>query len=108
MNQSLLTIALYKPYAEKEKELNDILKNHVSTLQEEELITSLEPIRILSKNGTVMEIFEWRSEEAKDLAHQSNQVMTIWENMMEVAEMKSLSSLPEASTLFPNFKPYTL
>jgi quinol monooxygenase YgiN len=108
MNQSLLTIALYKPYVGKEQELNEILKTHVFTLRDENLITSLEPIRIISENGTVIEIFEWRSEEAKDQAHNSNQVMTIWNNLMEIAEMTSLSTLPEASTLFPNFKPYSL
>ncbi|MBY6037662.1 hypothetical protein KUV80_13410 [Fictibacillus nanhaiensis] len=105
---ALITMALYRPHEGKEAQLNEILTNHVTTLEAEDLITSREPIRAQASDGTVLEIFEWKSEQAKDAAHESPAVMKIWNEIMEVAEIKSLSSLSEANHPFPNFTPYSL
>jgi hypothetical protein len=108
MTESLITMALYQPHKGKEEQLNEILRKHIRTLEEENLITSREPIRAKSANGTIIEIFEWKSEQAKDAAHASSAVMKIWNEMMEVAEIKSLSSLEESKHPFPNFEPFSL
>jgi len=105
---ALITMALYKAHDGKEKSLNEILNIHVRTLEAEDLITSREPIRAQAADGTILEIFEWKSENAKDAAHESPVVMKIWNEIMEVAEIKSLSSLNESNHPFPNFAPYTL
>jgi quinol monooxygenase YgiN len=105
---ALITIALYQPNAGKEEQLNSVLKNHIKTLEAEDLITSREPIRAQAADGTVIEIFEWKSEQAKDAAHESPVVMKIWNEIMEIAEIKSLSSLDEANHPFPNFTPYSV
>ncbi|MFE1245364.1 hypothetical protein ACFW35_14640 [Fictibacillus sp. NPDC058756] len=105
---TLITMALYQPHEGKEEQLNEVLKNHIKTLEAEELITSREPIRAVAADGTVIEIFEWKSEQAKDAAHESPIVMKVWNEIMEIAEIKSPSSLAEANHPFPNFAPYTL
>ncbi|WP_226536703.1 hypothetical protein [Fictibacillus halophilus] len=104
----LITMALYQPHEGKEEQLNEVLKKHIKTLDAENLITSREPIRAVSADGTVIEIFEWRSEQAKDAAHESQVVMKVWNDIMEIAEIKSLSSLEESKHPFPNFMPYAL
>ena len=65
-----LAFAMYKPREGKAEELMDILKVHIPTLKEYDLITDKEPFTVLSENGTVIEIFEWASPEAIDLAHE--------------------------------------
>jgi quinol monooxygenase YgiN len=105
---ALITMALYQPHEGKEEQLNEVLRNHIKTLETENLITSREPIRARAANGTVIEIFEWRSEQAKDAAHESPGVMRVWNEIMEIAEIKSLSSLDEANHPFPNFAPYSV
>jgi quinol monooxygenase YgiN len=105
---TLITMALYQPHVGKEEQLNDVLKKHIKTLGAENLITSREPIRAVASDGTVIEIFEWKSEQAKDAAHESPVVMKVWNEIMEIAEIKSLSSLEESKHPFPNFAPYTL
>jgi quinol monooxygenase YgiN len=105
---TLITMALYQPHVGKEEQLNDVLKKHIKTLEAENLITSREPIRAVASDGTVIEIFEWKSEQAKDAAHESPVVMKVWNEIMEIAEIKSLSSLEESKHSFPNFAPYTL
>jgi quinol monooxygenase YgiN len=105
---ALITMALYQPNTGKEEQLNSVLKNHIKTLEAEDLITSREPIRAQAADGTVIEIFEWKSDQAKDAAHESPAVMKIWNEIMEITEIKSLSSLDEANHPFPNFAPYSV
>lgn len=105
---TLITMAMYQPHEGKEEQLNKVLKTHIKTLEAEELITSREPIRAAAADGTVIEIFEWKSEQAKDAAHESPVVSKVWNEIMEIADIKSLSSLAEADHPFPNFAPYSV
>ncbi|MBP1965703.1 hypothetical protein [Paenibacillus aceris] len=107
-NSCMFTMAMYRPHPGKEDELAEIVKEHVPMLREEGLITDFTPVTLQSADGTLIEIFEWLSEEAKDKAHTSPKVWPLWEKMMKVAELVSLSSLPEADKPFPNFKRVTL
>jgi hypothetical protein len=104
MSEPLVAMALYRPFPGKEEELWEILRHHFPTLQREGLVTEQELLTLQASDGTIIEIFEWCSEEAKEKAHASAAVMEIWNKMMTVAEMTSLSTLPEAQRPFPNFK----
>lgn len=105
---SLVFMALYRPKPEKENELMEILKIHIPTLREEGLITDREPVTLQAGDGTIIEIAEWKSFEAKEKAHQSAKVMSVWEKIMAAAEMTSLSSLSESQKPFPTFKPLVI
>ncbi|WP_139488686.1 hypothetical protein [Brevibacillus dissolubilis] len=105
MSTAVYAIALYRPHAGQEQALMETLKTHIPTLRRENLITDREAVKLQAADGTIIEMFEWRSVEAKDAAHTSPAVMGIWEKMMEVAEMTSLSTLAEAGRPFPTFTP---
>jgi quinol monooxygenase YgiN len=105
MSASKMAIAMYKPFAGKEAALHKLVTLHIPTLREENLITDREPIQLKSSDGTIIEIFEWRSAEATDKAHVLPSVQKIWEAMGEVAAFKTLSDLPESQQPFPNFQP---
>lgn len=102
---SSIFMALYRPKAGKENELKEILKVHIPTLREEGLITNRELLTLQAEDGTIIEIAEWKSNEAIEKAHQSANVMSVWNKISSVAELTSLSSLSEAQEPFPNFKP---
>lgn len=108
MTEPTVAIALYRPQPGKEENLLNVVKDHLPILHQENLITARTPLHLQAEDGTVLEIFEWKSSEAKDAAHQSPAVMKVWERFMSVSEMVSLSSLEEANQPFPNFKPITL
>jgi quinol monooxygenase YgiN len=101
----LVFMALYRPNPGKEDELNEVLKVHIPTLREEDLITSRELMTLQAEDGTIIEIAEWRSTEAIEKAHQSAKVIAIWNKIGSLAELTSLSTLAEAQHPFPNFKP---
>jgi quinol monooxygenase YgiN len=98
-------MALYRPKSGKTNELKDILKVHIPTLLEEGLITNRELLTLQAADGTIIEIAEWKSNEAIEKAHQSPNVIAIWDKISSVSELTSLSSLAESKELFPNFKP---
>lgn len=104
MTNANIAIALYRPHPGKEEELLKIVDTHIPTLRTENLITDREPMLLQAEDGTLIEIFEWQSVEATEKAHHSPAVMKVWDAMMEVAEMTTLSSLQEAGQPFPNFK----
>nr|WP_090647327.1 antibiotic biosynthesis monooxygenase [Paenibacillus sp. UNC496MF] len=104
MSDTLIAVALYRPHPGKESELRGIVLEHEPALRAEGLITEHPLLRMEAEDGTVMEIFEWKSEEAKDQAHRSPVVWPLWERMMAAAEMTNLASLKEAQKPFPAFK----
>ncbi|MBV7504729.1 antibiotic biosynthesis monooxygenase [Bacillus sp. sid0103] len=102
---SLVFMALYRPKPGKAEDLKEVLKVHIPTLREEELITSRELLTLQAADGTIIEIAEWRSTEAIEKAHQSAKVMAVWDKIGSLAELTSLSTLAESQHPFPNFKP---
>jgi quinol monooxygenase YgiN len=98
-----IAIACYRPHPGKEAELQELIKRHIPTLREEGLVTDREPLLLKAADGTFLEIFEWKSDEAKNEAHSSQAVLEIWEAMGKIADFPSLSELEEAKRPFPNF-----
>ncbi|MWC29741.1 hypothetical protein GON22_16740 [Paenibacillus sp. MMS18-CY102] len=104
MPETNFAIALYRPHPGKEQELRQIVKEHEPALRQEGLIADHPLTRVEAADGTIIEMFEWKSAEAMHQAHKSTVVWPIWERMMAVAEMANLGSLQEANQPFPNFR----
>lgn len=103
-----IAIALYRPKAGKAKELEALVERHIPTLRQLELVTDRPSVLARSQDGTLIEIFEWRSGEAIGKAHTHPKLAQVWEAMGAIADFPSLSSLPEANGRFPNFTPVHL
>lgn len=100
-----VVFALYRPHAGKSKELEAIVRKHMPTLRELELVTDRPSVLVRAKDGTLIEVFEWRSNAAARKAHELPEVARIWEAMGKVADLPSLDSLEEAKHRFPHFQP---
>jgi len=99
-----IVLALYKPFEGKENELLELIKEHTPLLLKHKLITSRKAIVLKSDNGTIIEIFEWRSPKAIDDAHTNEQIMNLWNKFGEICSYETLGSLEESKAIFPNFK----
>ncbi len=104
MNESVVVFASYKPNSGKENELLVLVKKHFPVLQEYGLVTKREPIQVISKNGTIIEVFEWVSKEASSKAHEHPAIAKIWEAMAKVCNFESVDSLEEVKKPFAHFK----
>lgn len=106
MNKPELVIALYRPKDGKHDKLKALVHQHFPTLKEYGLTTDRAPFLGVSTDGTILEIFEWRSQESAKKAHDHPAVAKIWEAMAMVCDFGRLDQLPESKTPFPHFKPF--
>jgi hypothetical protein len=53
--------------------------------------------------GTLLEVFEWRSAEAIQQAHANPAVGALWAEFGEACDSRPLADLKEAGDMFPEF-----
>ena len=92
------TLVIYRPKKGKEKQLRSLVLRHAPVLKGVGLITK-EPVKVWKatdkRSGEVafVEIFQWKSEKASDVAHQTPEVMAVWETMGPVLDDLKFSRL---------------
>ncbi len=97
-------IALYRPLPGKETALLNLVQMHHGVLMEQGLATSMHPIVLRSKDGTLLEIFEWQDEQAVEAAHKNQAVLALWDAFGKACEFRTLKDLAEADQPFPHFE----
>lgn len=101
-----MVIAVYTPKAGRSAELIAVLKRHLPLLRELGLATSRQALVMKSlSNGSILEIFEWKSEEAVAQAHEHPRVRAYWKEMEDVCTYGPPGALPEMQNFFPHFEP---
>lgn len=100
-----IVIAGYKPKPGKEEQLEKLMGTHLARLRKENLVTDRESIVMKSEDGTILEVFEWKSHEAIESAHSNPEVQKMWAEYSEVCEYVPVSHAKEVSELFSNFEP---
>ena len=101
-------IACYRPKPGQEAALLDEIINHVPTLRVEGLVTDRLPCLMRAQDGTIIEIFEWRSAEAVEQAHQNLTVTEMWKRFSTCCDNIAIGDLEEAGQLFSPFEPLDL
>jgi hypothetical protein len=104
----VMVIVAYKPKPGKEADLRAVLKEHLPILRGQNLATERPSLVLRAKDGTMLEIFEWRSLEAINQAHTNAAVLAMWKRFEEACEIRPLSTLEECQGLFAGFEPVTL
>ena len=97
--------ACYKPRTGKEDVLIGAIRDHMPVLRAEGLIEDRPAYVMKAEDGTIVEIFEWKSDDAIASAHSNPQVKKLWERFFESCDFVPLASLPESKELFANFEP---
>lgn len=97
-------IAAYRPKPGREEELMGAVRRHMEVLGSEGLVTGRGSWVMRAGDGTVLEIFEWRSAEAIAEAHESAAVQALWGEFGEVCDYVPLTSLAEAQEMFAEFE----
>ncbi|MHC5062371.1 MAG: putative quinol monooxygenase [Planctomycetota bacterium] len=83
-------IAIYRVQAEKEAEFFALMRKHHPTLKQLGLVTDKEPVVYRGSEGDgkpiVFEIFDWKDGQAAHVAHETPEVMQVWEAMGTMVE----------------------
>lgn len=73
-----IVIVAYKPLNGKEKALEELMKTHWETLNQEGLVSQRKSIICKAEDGTMVEIFGWKSKEAIEQSHTNKTVQQMW------------------------------
>jgi hypothetical protein len=103
-----VVIVAYRPKTGQDARLLELVKAHHPTLRGKGLVTDRPALALRAKDGTLVEVFEWASEEAIAGAHTNPVVTAIWAKFNEACEYVTLGSLAEAQDLFAEFEPVAL
>ena len=68
-------------------------------------MTDRVPTIMRSRDGTIVEVSEWKSREAIDAAHKNPKVLAMWDKFFAVCECVPLKTLAEANDMFAGFAP---
>lgn len=77
-------------------------------LRAQELITERPAYVMRAADGTLLEVFEWRSAQAVEQAHGNAAVQRLWEEFGAACDYVSLTALAEARHPFAEFEALSL
>jgi quinol monooxygenase YgiN len=103
--QGVCAVVAYRPKPGKEQELLELVRSRVPILHNEGLVTNRVPTIMRSRDGTIVEVSEWKSREAIDAAHKNPNVLAMWNKFFAVCDCVPLNTLPEAADMFAGFTP---
>ncbi|PYJ54239.1 MAG: hypothetical protein DME82_12145 [Verrucomicrobia bacterium] len=105
MNNGVIVIVAYRPKSGKEKDLLELVRSRVPTLRNEGLVTNREPTIMRARDGTIIEVSEWKSHEAIAAAHKNPNVLAMWNKFFAICDCIPLKTLAEAEEMFAGFEP---
>jgi quinol monooxygenase YgiN len=103
--KGIIVIVAYQPKPGRESETLDLVKSRVPILRKEGLVTGRTPTIMRARDGTIIEVSEWKSKEAIDAAHRNPNVLAMWNKFFEVCDCIPLDTLSESADMFAGFEP---
>jgi hypothetical protein len=100
-----LVMVAYRPHPGKEGALLELARTHTPILREQGLATDRPAYAMRAADGTIIEVFEWKSQAAIDAAHTNPEVLKMWARYAEVCDFVPLITVKECSDLFAGFEP---
>lgn len=105
---SVMVIACYRPKPGKDEALLKLMKSHLPTLRAEDLVGDGPSLCGRAKDGTIVEVFCWKSQEAIDAAHENPQVLSMWGKYAEACDYVAVGNVEGAGDLFTPLEPLDL
>jgi hypothetical protein len=102
----ILVICSYKFKPGREADGRALLAEHVPLLRKHDLVTARATVQAEGKDGAVVEIFEWTSEEKSRSANDIPEIGALWKAMSETMDFVPLASLAESQRAFAHFFPF--
>jgi hypothetical protein len=104
----VLVIVAYRPRPGKEALLLQLTREHTPILRGQGLVTDRPAYAMHAADGTIIEVFEWKSQEAISSAHTNPEVLKLWERYGEACDYVPLTSVQECGEMFAGFAPIEL
>jgi len=105
---SVMVIACYRPKPGKDAELFSLMKMHLPTLRKEGLVGDGPSLAGRANDGTIVEVFCWKSQAAIDAAHSNAAIARMWEAFGAVCDYIAVGDIAGAKDLFTPLEPINL
>jgi len=105
---SRIVIAAFKPLPGKEVELEECLAVRSPLLRRLGLATDRANITMRATDGTILDVSEWVDDAAIAAAHETPEVLELWQRFEACSDYRRLNSLAEAHHDFATFESVTL
>lgn len=105
---SVMVIACYKPKSGKDEALLELMKTHLPILREEGLVGGGPSLCGRAPDGTIVEVFCWKSQDAIDAAHENPVVGKVWGDYVNVCDYVAIKDVAGAGDLFTPLEPIDL
>lgn len=93
----------YRPKPGQAPALEAVVLRHWEVLRREALVSERPPHRMRAADGTIVEVFEWLSEQSSARAHRNAAVQALWSEFAAVCEHVPVGHLPETRQPFAEF-----
>ncbi len=100
----VISVAAFRPKPGREDDLLAVIDDRLPLLRSLGLATDRAPINARSKEGVVIHISEWSSQEAIDAAHKTPEVLALWDRFFACCEWVKLDQLSESHDDFASFE----
>ena len=100
-----ISVACYKPKPGCNDTLLELVRNHLPPLRDEGLVTNRASIVMRAGDGTIIEVFEWVSQEAIAGAHRNPAVLELWTRFEAVCTYAIPANIVEFTKMFAHFEP---
>jgi hypothetical protein len=100
-----IVIVAYRPKPGREDALRELVFGHVPALRSAGLVTDRAPVTMEASDGTLIEVFEWKSGDAIRAAHEHPLVREMWERFGAVCDYVPVGQVNEVGQLFSEFTP---
>ena len=96
-------IVAYTPKPGREQQLMAAVKKHLDVLRAEQLVTEAPGCVMRARDGSIVEVFEWRSADAITQAHANAAVQALWGEFGAACDYTPLATLAESREMFAEF-----
>jgi hypothetical protein len=98
-----ISIAAFKPHPGKEQDLLGVISDRLPLLRRLGLATDRPHVLMRSRDGVMISVSEWASDDAIAAAHQSPEVHALWGRFAACSDYVKLDSLAECHEDFATF-----
>jgi quinol monooxygenase YgiN len=103
----LLVIAACRPKPGKQNDLLQLLREHLPILRGLGLATERPATVMRAQDGTLLEVFEWASQEAIAAAHQNPEVQKLWERFADACDYVAPADVLECRHPSPTLRTWS-
>ena len=99
----LISVAAFRPKPGMEEELLRVIADRLPLLRRLGFATDREAVLMRSKHGVVIQVAEWVDDEAIRKAHETPEVLALWDRFNTCSDYVKLEAIAECREDFATF-----